>query len=90
MHLLAQTSFGTQPHDVADNQHPDHEFGIDRRPAGVTVETEYFFVQTSQIQEAINPSEKVIGRDMRLEIELVEQPGVNLLPSKHRKPSRSP
>ncbi len=52
----------------------------------MAVETVHLFVQTIQFQEAINPSEKMIGRDMRLEIELVEQPGMNRLPCKHRKP----
>ena len=90
MHLLTQAPLGPQPHHIANDQHPDHEFGVDRRSAGVTVKAAHIVVQTIQIQKAINSPEKMVGRDMRLEIKLVEQPGVNLLPSKHRKPSNSP
>lgn len=38
-----------------------------------------------QFQKAINPPEKMIGKDMNREIGLVEWPGVNLLSIKHRK-----
>jgi hypothetical protein len=90
MHLLAQAPFGPKPHDIANDQHPDHEAGIDRGASSVTVETAHLFVQVIQIKDPINPSKKMTGGDMRLKIELIEQPGMNLLRSKHRKPSKSP
>jgi hypothetical protein len=56
----------------------------------MAVETAHLIVQVIQIKEVVNPTEKMIGRDMRLEIELTEQPGMNLLRSKHPEPSKSP
>jgi hypothetical protein len=88
VHLLAQASLRAQPHDIANDQHPDHETGVDRRAPGVAVETAHLVVQIIQIKEAINAPEKMIGRDMRLEIELIEQPGMTLLRSKHHDPSK--
>jgi len=38
MHLFAQPALGTDPHDVADDQHPDHQLGIDRGAADGAVE----------------------------------------------------
>ena len=37
MHLFAQPPFGTNTVAVADEQHPDEQFGIIRRPASRTV-----------------------------------------------------
>jgi hypothetical protein len=50
----------------------DHESGIDRGTTGVAVETAHLFVQIIQIQEAVYATQKMIGRDVRLEIKLVE------------------
>ena len=35
MNLLAQATLGADAVAVADDQHPDHQFGIDRGAAGV-------------------------------------------------------
>jgi hypothetical protein len=36
--LLAQAALGTDAVAVADNQHPDHELRVDRRPTDLAVE----------------------------------------------------
>jgi hypothetical protein len=56
----------------------------------MAIETAHLFVQVVQIQNAVYAPQKMIGRDMRLEIEFLEQSGMNLLRSKHHKPSKSP
>ena len=56
----------------------------------MAVEAAHLFVQTIQIQKAVYAPQEMIGRDMRLEIELVEKSGMNLLCSKYSKPSKSP
>ena len=38
VHLLAQPPLRADAHAVADDQHPHHQLGIDRRPAHVAVE----------------------------------------------------
>jgi hypothetical protein len=50
----------------------DHESGIDRGSTGVAVETAHLFVQIIQNQEWVYATQKMIGRDVRLEIKLVE------------------
>ncbi|WP_405403843.1 hypothetical protein [Paracoccus sp. Ld10] len=60
-------------------------FGVFSQPP-LLVEIAHLLVQIAQIQKAVDTSKKMVGRNMRLEIELIEKPGVNLLPSKHRKP----
>ena len=37
VHLLAQPPFGANAVAVANQQHPDEQFGINRRPAGRAV-----------------------------------------------------
>ena len=37
MNLLAKPPFGPDAHAVADDQHPDHQFRIDRGPANLAV-----------------------------------------------------
>ncbi|CUH37060.1 hypothetical protein JSE7799_01261 [Jannaschia seosinensis] len=50
----------------------------------MAVEVAHLLVQVIQIQEAVDAPKEMVGRELRLEIELVEQPGLDLLPSKHR------
>ena len=33
LQLATQQPFGTQAKDIADDQHPDHQYPINRRPA---------------------------------------------------------
>lgn len=89
VNLLAKASLGPQPHDIADHQHPDHELRIERGTTGMSVKNADFFVQVTQIQKTVDISKEMVGRNMRLEIELIEQPGLNLLLSKNRKPPNS-
>jgi hypothetical protein len=35
--LVAQPPLGADPEAIADNQHPDHQLRIDRRPARLAV-----------------------------------------------------
>ncbi|GEM_PF-6480184 len=45
----------------------------------MAIEGAHLIVQVTQIQEAIHAPDEVIGRNIRLEIERVEQPGMSLL-----------
>src|SRR5215469_17371809 len=46
--LLAQLALRTDAVAVADNQHPDHELGVDRRPADLAVERLQILAKPSQ------------------------------------------
>lgn len=54
------------------------------------METAHPFEKVIQIKQAVDAPEEGIGRNMCLEIELVELMSMNPLPSKQRKPCRSP
>ena len=73
MDFVAQPAFGANAVAVADDQHPDHQFRIDRRtPSGAVV---IFEVRTQilQVEATVNRPQQVIGRNMILKIEAVEQ-----------------
>jgi hypothetical protein len=46
--LLAQLALETDAVTIANDKHPEHEFGIDRRSAGLTVERLQLLAKVSQ------------------------------------------
>jgi len=72
MDLLAQPPFGPDAHAVADNQHPHHQFGINRGPADVAVERLQLRAHLLEVEEPVNASEQVIFGDMVVEAEIVK------------------
>ena len=73
MDLVAEPALGPDPEAVADDQHPDHEFGIDRGPTNLAVEGPQMRSQPRQVHNAVNCAEKMAGRNVALQAELVEQ-----------------
>src|SRR5258705_3021059 len=73
---------------VTDQEHPDHQFGIDRGPADVAVKCLQLLVQIRQngCRENIDPSQQVVRRDHLIEAKLVKQlPLISVLPPHHRR-----
>src|SRR5215469_16320418 len=54
-------------YNLADDQHADHQLGIDRWPTNLAVERAQFLAQLGQINEAVDRSQQVVGRNMTLE-----------------------
>ena len=73
MHFLAQPPLRADAEAVADDQHPDHQLGIDRGPPGVAVERREVPSQIAQIEDAVDASQQVVGGNVRLEAEGVEE-----------------
>ena len=72
---------------VKDQEHPDHQLGIDRGPADVAVKCLQLLVQIGQngCRENIDPSQQVVRRDHLVEAKLVKQlPLISVLPPHHR------
>jgi hypothetical protein len=69
MYLFAQASLGTNAKAIFDDQHPNHEFWVDRRSAGVAVKRREILAQIGEVEKLINAAKKVIGGDVILEIE---------------------
>lgn len=55
----------------------------------MTIEAAEVGAQFARIEEAVDPAHEMVLCNMRLEIELVEQPRMSLSSSEHPKPSRS-
>src|SRR5580704_13665036 len=73
---------------VTDQEHPDHQLGIDRGPPDVAVKRLQLLVQIGQngSRENIDPSQQVVRRHHLVEAKLVKQlPLISVLPPHHRR-----
>jgi hypothetical protein len=85
--LLAQPAFRADAVAVADDEHPDHQLGIDRRTTDVAVMGLELLVEVGErhCREHIDPSQQMVLGDAIFEPELVEQPAlIPPLPPHHR------
>jgi len=67
MHFLAESPFRPDAEAIANDQHPDHQFGIDRRPPDRTVEGRQLAANLRQVDKAIDRPHQVITRHMPVE-----------------------
>ena len=56
VNLLAQPTFGTNAVAIANQQHPDQQFGINRRPASRAVKWRQVAPNIRQIDETVDRS----------------------------------
>ena len=85
MHFLAEPPLRADAEAITNNQHPDHQFGIDRRPPNRAVEGSEVSSHLRQVDEAIDRSQEMITWHMPLEREVVEQLALlDALRSHHR------
>jgi len=71
--LFAQTAFGADAQAIADDQHADHQLGINRRPSGMTVVRGQVLMQIGQIQKAVDLAQQVVLRHQFIEVERLEK-----------------
>jgi hypothetical protein len=73
---LTQPSLKADSVAVAHDQHPDHELGINRRPANVAVEGCQLLMQVSHDPRyfGIDPAQQMACRNTPFEIEEVAAP----------------
>ncbi len=64
MDLAAQSAFRTDAKAIADKQHADHQFRINRWPARVTVKTGQLSSNCRQIDKAVDRAKHVISGDV--------------------------
>src|SRR5712664_208029 len=87
-HFLAQPTLMANAIAVTDQEHPDHQLGIDRGPAEVAVKCLELLMQIGQngCREHVDPSQQVARRDHLVEAKLVKQlPLISVLPPHHRR-----
>jgi hypothetical protein len=89
VNFLAQPPFGTNAVAVANQQHPDEQLGINRRPASRAIKWCQVASNVLQIDKVVDRPQQVGGRNMSLKGELVEQRRLINLPRTHHR-FRSP
>jgi len=73
MNLFTQPPFGADAEAIADDEHPDHQFRIDRGPANRAIECLQLLPSIAQIDEAVDPAQQMIVRNVILKAEVIEQ-----------------
>lgn len=64
MDFIAQPPLGSDAHAVADNQHPHHQFGINRGTADAAVERLQFCAHLLKIEKSVDAPKQVIFGDV--------------------------
>jgi hypothetical protein len=64
---------GADGEAVVDDQYPDRQFGIDRRPARVAVIRRRFRPHPAQVQSSVDPPQKMTGRNHVFQIEFIKK-----------------
>ena len=59
--VFAEAALGPNAHAVADDQHADHQLGIDRGRAHLAVKRLQRLAEIIQVEVAVNAPEHVIG-----------------------------
>lgn len=73
MGLFAQPPFGADAIAVADDQHADHQFRINRRTPNRAIEIGEVMAWVAEIKTPINAAQKVIGGNVIFKVERVKQ-----------------
>ena len=73
MDFLTEPPFGTDAHAVADDQHPQHQVGIDRGPADSAVERPQLCTDALQINKPVDAAKQMIPWHIIIEAEIIEQ-----------------
>ncbi|CCB66471.1 protein of unknown function [Hyphomicrobium sp. MC1] len=89
LNLADELSFGSDREDVAEDEHPDQEFRIDRRPAGVGIVRRKFNVQPTQVENSCDAAHQMVLRNGIIEIERIKQLRLAMLPTSHHRSSPS-
>jgi hypothetical protein len=88
MNVTAQLPLGPDAVRIADQQHAQHQFGIDRRAAYAAVVVGKHTSRALEVQHRIELSQEVVGRHVIVKSELIKQLFLRTLPSHHRRCSR--
>jgi hypothetical protein len=87
MDLLAQPTLRTNAQAVADDEHPDHQLGIDRGPPDVAIVGTQVCANLGQVDEPVDLSQQMIVGHMPLKAEAVEQRLLHHPPLAHHRPN---
>src|SRR5258707_3345326 len=83
MDFLAQAPLGADAKAITDDQHPDHQFGIDRWTTNRAVERGQFSPQLAKLDEPVDGPQEMVSGNVPFERELIEQSSLLDLPMSH-------
>ena len=78
-----QAPLGPNAITVPDDQHADHELGIDRGTPGVAVVVRQVLAKLAQVEAALDATQEVILGNVFVEIERVKQPVLTTCSTSH-------
>ena len=90
MHFIAQTAFRPDAKTIADQQHPDQQFGVDGWATCVAVKGHEILANVLQIDEPVNRAYQMVLRDMILQRELIKQRCLCFLLRPHHRKTPNP
>src|SRR5918995_2859777 len=86
LHLGAQPPLRAERKHVANEQHPDHQYRIDRGATRVGIVGRKLLVYPTQIENTVNLANQMIGWDYLVEIKRIEKLDLTTLPPTHHAP----
>src|SRR5579864_2530030 len=87
LNVATQCPLRADREHVADDQHPDHELRINRRPTKLRIERSQLRVYPRQVENAGNPPYRVIAGNSLIKTERIEELLLIMLqPTHHRSP----
>jgi hypothetical protein len=73
MHFFAKPTLRANAKTIINYQHPHHQLWIDRWSAGVAIKRSEIGVQIGQVEKLMNAAKQMIGWDVIVKVERVEQ-----------------
>ena len=83
MDLLAQPRLGADAVEIADQQHADHQLGVDRGAARVAVMLSQAGADEREIENGVDAAQQVIGWNVSIYAEDIEELRFPDLPPHH-------
>ena len=82
----AQPALRAERKHVANDQHPDHQYRINRGPTRVRVIRRQLLVHPTQIEKTVDLPHQMIGRNYLVEIKRIEKLSLSFFPPSHHAP----
>src|SRR5207244_11698683 len=89
VNFLAQPPLRADAKTVADDQHPDHQLRIDRRPSHLAVKRRKLAPHPVEIDKTVDRPHQVLRRHMTFKRKLVEQSFLTAPTFPHHRPHSS-
>src|ERR1700719_1572784 len=86
LNLRAQLPLRADRGHVAHNQHPDHQYRVDRRPTGVRVVGHKLLVHPTKVQNTVDLAHQMVGWHYLVESKAIKELALSAFPPTHHDP----